>query len=437
MDNYAIADQLSLLSKLMDIHGENAFKAKSYASAAFTLEKFPSQISAMAKEKIAGIRGIGDSVAKKIIELLDTGSLASLQQLLQNTPEGVLEMMNIKGLGPKKIHLLWKEMQIDTIDDLRQACQENRIADKKGFGTKTQQNMLASIEFQQQNSGKYLFARAEPFAEALTLKLKNKFPGAFFEITGEFRRQMEILESIDWVTTTSSDDLKNYLINDHIELVADRDGMLVLNADNALLLRFYITAKNRCQSTLFQTSCSETFLSAWSQDLEKEFPNEETIFSNADLPFLPPYLREDPALLSHPLAFSIEDIVQTKDIKGLVHAHSTWSDGGYRIEDMSQELIKLGFEYLVISDHSKAAFYANGLSEQKIREQHKEIDALNKKFAPFRIFKSIECDILNDGTLDYDNETLAGFDLVITSIHSNQDMDEEKAMKRLLGAITN
>ena len=437
MDNYAIADQLSLLAKLMDIHGENAFKSKSYASAAFSLEKLPQQIAQTPREKIAGIRGIGDSVAKKIIEILETGSLEVLQQLLQKTPEGVLEMMNIKGLGPKKIHLLWKEMDIDNIEDLRQACIENRIADKKGFGAKTQENILNAIAFQQENSGKYLYASAEPFAEALTEKLRSKFESSLFEITGDFRRQLEIIESLDWVTTASSEELQNFLVNEQVELVADRDGMLVLNSNNSLLLRFYITHKNNFHATLFKTSCSEEFAAVAGSMLEGEISNEEEIFAGTGKIFIPPYLREDPQLLSGKKIPEINNIIQPNDIKGLIHSHSTWSDGGYGIEEMATELIKLGFEYLVISDHSKAAYYANGLSEQKIKEQHKQIDELNKKLAPFKIFKSIECDILNDGSLDYSNEVLSSFDLVITSIHSNLSMNEEKAMTRLLGAIRN
>ena len=153
--------------------------------------------------------------------------------------------------------------------------------------------------------------------------------------------------------------------------------------------------------------------------------------------YIPPYLRESKTVLTKAEAGNFEDIIQTGDIKGLIHSHSNWSDGSYTIEEMATELIELGFEYLVISDHSKAAYYANGLTEQRIREQHRYIDDLNQRFAPFKIFKSIECDILTDGSLDYENKILAGFDLVITSIHSNLDMDEEKAMKRLLGAITN
>jgi DNA polymerase (family 10) len=170
---------------------------------------------------------------------------------------------------------------------------------------------------------------------------------------------------------------------------------------------------------------------------ETDYPDEQAIFQEAGVQYIPPYLRESINIISKAKAHKISDVVQTSDIKGLIHAHSNWSDGGYTIEEMAKELIATGFEYLVISDHSKAAYYANGLSEQRIREQHRYIDELNEKLAPFKIFKSIECDILNDGALDYENKILSMFDLVITSVHSNLDMDEEKAMKRLLGAITN
>jgi DNA polymerase (family 10) len=438
MDNYEIADQLSLLAKLMDIHGENSFKSKSYSSAAFAIEKLPQQIASLAHEKIFQIKGIGESVGRKVIEILESGELNVLREYIANTPAGVLEMMNIKGLGPKKINVLWKEMKIDSIEELQRACEENRIADKKGFGEKTQQNILNSIQFQQQSAGKYLYARVEAFAEAFTAKLKDKFPHHKIEITGAFRRQLEIIESLEWVTTVSSDDLKNYLLNDQVQLIADRDGMLIVSAEGTLLLRFYTVSEKDVYSKLFETSCSEEFLNEWQQITQSpDNSSEEMLFSAAQLNYLPPYLRESKAILSRAKTDRFQDIVQTSDIKGLIHSHSNWSDGSYTIEEMANELIRLGFEYLVISDHSKAAYYANGLTEQRIREQHRHIDDLNKKLAPFKIFKSIECDILNDGALDYENKILSSFDLVITSVHSNLDMDEEKAMKRLIGAITN
>ena len=436
MDNYAIADQLSLLAKLMDIHGENSFKSKSYASAAFAIEKLPQEITGVPKEKIFQIRGIGESVGKKVVEILETGELQALQEYISNTPPGVLEMMNIKGLGPKKINVLWKEMSIDTIGELQKACAENRIADKKGFGEKTQQNILNAIQFQQQNAGKYLYARLEPFAEAFTVKLKEKFPGEKTEVTGAFRRQLEIVESLEWVTTVTSEALRNFLVSDEIQLVSDRDGELILTAENTLLLSFHITSDENFYQRLFDTSASTAFLEAWKQPAVKKINSEEDIFKAASLPYIPPFLRESPSIISKATDTNF-DVVQTSDIKGLIHSHSNWSDGAHTIEEMAKELITLGFEYLVISDHSKAAFYANGLSEERIREQHRYIDDLNRQLAPFKIFRSIECDILNDGALDYENKILSTFDLVITSVHSNLDMDEEKAMKRLLGAITN
>jgi DNA polymerase (family X) len=435
MDNYFIADQLSLLSKLMDIHGENAFKSKSYSSAAFTLEKLPQQVATLSKEKIFSIRGIGESVGNKIVEVLESGELLQLKEYIARTPAGVLEMMNIKGLGPKKIHTLWKEMDIDSIEELKKACEEDRISNKKGFGQKTQLNILRSIEFQEQSSGKYLYAKVEAFAEAITAKLKNKFSGQLLELTGAFRRQLEIIESLDWVTTIPGNDLKNFLINEHIELVSDRDNMLILNADNTLLIRFFITEEKEFYKKLFETSGSTEFLDAWKTI--KDVASENEIFTKAGVNYIPPFLRETAGIIEKAKHLTFDRLVQTSEIKGLIHSHSNWSDGAYTIEEMARELIDLGFEYLVISDHSKAAYYANGLSEQKIKEQHKYIDELNKQLAPFKIFKSIECDILTDGTLDYSNEVLSTFDLVITSVHSNLDMDEEKAMKRLLGAITN
>ncbi|MGZ5189664.1 MAG: helix-hairpin-helix domain-containing protein [Flavisolibacter sp.] len=438
MDNYAIADQFSLLSKLMDIHGENSFKSKTYSSAAFAIEKLPQILSDLSKENIFKVKGIGESVGKKVIEIIETGELKALQELIATTPPGVLEMMNIKGLGPKKIHTLWKEMKIDNIEELQKACEENRIADKKGFGEKTQQNILNSINFQQQNAGKYLFAKLEAFADAFTLKLKEKFPKHKTEITGSFRRQLEIIESLEWVTTVSSDDLKKYLITEQVNLVTDRDGLLILNAESTLLLQFHIVNEKLFYSKLFETSCSEEFLEEWKKNKEiTAEATEEKIFETASLPYIPAFLREKKNVLAKAKQFDASKILKTSDVKGLIHSHSNWSDGAHTIEFMAKDLIELGFEYLVISDHSKAAYYANGLSEQRIREQHIYIDELNKKLSPFKIFKSIECDILTDGSLDYDNKILSSFDLVITSVHSNLVMDEEKAMKRLLGAITN
>ncbi len=433
MDNYAIADQFSLLSKLMEIHGENSFKAKSYASAAFTIEKMESQLEDM--EKIAGIRGIGDGVAKKITELLENGEIAELQELLDQTPEGVLEMMHIKGLGPKKINLIWKEMNISTIEELKLACQEKRISPKKGFGEKTEQKILEAINFTASNQGRFLFAQVSDFIAAMEMKLTEKLGGKF-EATGDYRRQLEVIDKLEWVTTASKKDLDAFFQSGEYQLVTESGEYMELLMNDQVKIGFHLCSDGEFYSKLFQTSSSPLFLQTFG-DSTGSFASEEEIFSKKGWAYVPACLREDEWAAEAAKKNKVPELVQTGDIKGLIHSHSNWSDGGYTLEVMAEELIRQGYEYLVISDHSKAAFYANGLSEERIRQQHLLIDELNKKYAPFRIFKSIECDILNDGTMDYPDHILSTFDLVIASIHSNQNMQEEKAMMRLMGAISN
>ena len=441
MDNYAIADQFSMLAKLMDIHGENSFKAKSYAVAAFTIEKLPQEIADLSADKIFSIRGIGESVGKKVVELIEAGELKSLKEYIFKTPEGVLEMMNIKGLGPKKINTLWKEYGIDTIDNLKTACIENRIAEKKGFGEKTQEKILESIQYQQENEGKYLYAQVIDFTELFTEKIKTAFPGEQIEITGEFKRNLEIIEKLEWVVTISFEALKKFLLKNDFTLVSENNDSITVSAEKTIQLQFYVTNEKEFAKCLLETSCSKEFLIAWQSSSYKKIETAQTekqIFEGAGLSFIPAFLRESASVLTkakNKIDFS--NLIQPNEIKGLIHSHSNWSDGAYTIEQMAEELIKMGFEYLVISDHSKAAYYANGLTEQRIKQQHEYIDELNHKLAPFKIYKSIECDILSDGSLDYSNKILSTFDLVIASIHSNLDMDEDKAMMRLMGAITN
>ena len=438
VDNYAIADQFSLLSKLLDIHGENSFKSKSYSNAAFTIERLLQPLAGMPESQMSKIKGIGDSVAKKVTEILQTGELKALQDLLQQTPEGVLEMMNIKGLGPKKINVLWKEMQLSTPEELEKACREHRVAAIKGFGEKTELKILESIDLVKSSRGKFYYKQVEDLANSLQAKLEAKFPNDQTALTGEFRRQFDVISKLEWVTTTEKDALKTFVLNEEAELLEEGPDSLTIKAGDQVTLRFYFSNNDSFGQTLFTSSSSEEFLTAWQQNnYSMQADSEEAIFSNAGLFYIPAFLRECGSIIERAKTDHFDNLVQTGSIKGLIHSHSNWSDGGYTIEQMAEELIKQGFEYLVISDHSKAAAYANGLTEERIREQHAYIDSLNEKLSPFRIFKGIECDILGDGSLDYADDVLSSFDVVITSIHSNLDMEEDKAMMRLMNAIKN
>ncbi len=440
IDNYAIADQFSLLSKLMEIHEENSFKAKSYSSAAFAIEKTIDQLAEIPRDKIIGLRGIGESAGKKIIEILDTGKLSALETLLGKTPEGILEMMQIKGLGPKKICTIWKEMGIENVGELLYACNENRLLLYKGFGEKTQKNVAESIEFYFKHQGHFLYQEVEEYATVLDGKLKNEFGENSFFSCGEFVRQIPTIEKLTWVCSKELSAVKSFFISGNFQVIEESEKEIQVKGEENITIIIQEISAEEIQEMLFRKNCSKIFLQEW----ETKYPfkstgyqSQEEIFEEAGMNFIPAFLREDPAVIDRYKNLEVPNFVQTEDVKSIIHSHSNWSDGTNTIEEMAKECIRKGLEYLVISDHSKIAFYANGLSEEKVKEQHRYIDELNAKYAPFRIFKSIECDILNDGALDYSDDFLHTFDLVIASVHSNLKMSEEKAMQRLLAAIEN
>jgi DNA polymerase (family 10) len=442
MDNYAIADKFSLLSKLMDIHGDNSFKARIYGAAAFNIEKLPEQLADTPREKIAAIKGIGDSTAKKIAEMLDTGELTVLNEMILNTPPGVIEMLNIKGIGPKKIQTIWKEMGIESIGELLYACNENRLTLYKGFGGKTQQNVQEAIEFYQSQQGHFLYAEAEAIFPQINAYLQKIFSPETVHVTGAYRRQALTIEELEFVVLENNDVVKpKFQTAQPPELLEEKEDMLLYKLKNGLKLRLY-TGKGKMDERLFNTSASEEFLTAF----KKIFPSikfsgkeigDDGVFAQAKIPMIPAYMRETAKMIEIVKAKKLPALIQPEDVKAIIHSHSKWSDGVNSLEEMAEECIKRGMEYLVISDHSKAAAYANGLTEERIREQHKQIDQLNAKYKPFRIFKSIECDILTDGSMDYSNDILATFDLIIASVHSALKMSEEKAMMRLMKAIEN
>jgi DNA polymerase (family X) len=433
VDNYFIADQFSLLAKLMDMHGENSFRSKTYSSAAFAIEKVTTPLADLPEEKLFTIKGIGESVGKKIIEIRETGRLRTLEEYIEKTPPGVLEMLKIKGLGPKKISTIWKEMGVESVGELLYACNENRLLLYKGFGEKTQLNVQESIEFYMKSQGSHLYAETEAYALAIDQTLKKQFPDKQFAITGAFRRQAEIIDSLEWVTTATTGELESFLNSNNYNTRENLNDIISVLGPENVALKFYITAESNFYNTLFLTTGNAEFIAAC-QPMPATAASEEEIFQSLNLPYIPAPLREDARILNKPIP---SRLIQPTDIKGIIHSHSQWSDGLHSIEEMAKACIGKGYEYLVISDHSKTAAYAKGLTEERIREQHLHIDELNAKLAPFRIFKSIECDILNDGALDYSNNVLATFDLVIASVHQNLKMSEDKAMMRLLNAIRN
>ncbi|WP_142683297.1 DNA polymerase/3'-5' exonuclease PolX [Chitinophaga polysaccharea] len=442
MDNYSISDNFSLLSKLMDIHGENSFKAKSFASAAFTIEKLPSPLKDIPRDEIFRIKGIGESTGKSILEMLDTQQCSLLNHYMEITPAGILEIMKIKGLGPKKIATIWKELEIESMGELLYACNENRLMLLKGFGAKTQESVRQNIEFYLSNRHRFLFAEVAATGQELEKQLQQLMAPAAVSLTGAFRRQSIIIDEIELLIAAPVEVVQQQLSTlPGFSLTTANAGNLVWQLDEKLKVITHCCDAASFAATLFNTTGSPAFIDKFNAAGGAAFIHnaisEEAIFSAAGMDYIPPFLREGINELTLARNHQLPETIVSSDIKGIIHSHSNWSDGESSLEEMAIAAKAQGFEYLVISDHSRTAFYANGLQIERILAQHAEIDELNKKLAPFRIFKSIESDILNDGALDYPDEILAKFDLVIASVHSNLKMTEEKAMARLLKAIEN
>lgn len=443
MENKAIAEQFKLLAQVMDIHGENTFKVRSYTNAAFQLDKHPAPLARMDVRDIASIKGIGEAMAAKVQVLLQTGQLPALQDYLSRTPQGVIDMLRIKGLGPKKIAVVWKEMGIEELAELLYACQENRLLLYKGFGAKTQDNVRESIEFFLASRGQHLYADLESYAQELIARWQQRWgPETPVALTGGMRRQCPVLDRVSIVVGQGAGEIRAGLEGGYV-LLEESNDRLLLRSPEQVMLEVFPCSPEAFAEVLFRTTGSEAFLSAFEARPLAEARNGETIplttdaaiLEQAGLPYIPPCLREDARILDQAEKGPLPALIQPEDIRGVIHTHSDWSDGRNSVLDMAEAARALGYEYLVLSDHSQSAAYARGLKPDRIVEQHQLIDELNRQLAPFRIFKSIESDILYDGSLDYPDEILRSFDLVIASVHSNLKMDQDKAMQRLLRAI--
>ncbi|MDB5225898.1 MAG: hypothetical protein JWN78_91 [Bacteroidota bacterium] len=423
MNNKDIAQHFGLLADLMELHNENPFKIKSYAFAARHLKNLDVPLGELSVNELSGIEGVGAAIAAKIYQLTHTGKLDLLERYAAMTPVGIIDLLKLKGIGPKKIAQLWKELEIESIGELEYACNENRLVELKGFGKKTQENILQQLQFISQNSNKFLWASLEEFANEIIAELQEAYPEVLVSVSGDFRRKEIVLEHVDI-------------------LIGDEKGIVKTAVEEKYKgnpVVFHFCKANEFYVKLLQLSSDAEhfgFLS-YKIDPSKNYNGEKEIYEAAGFSFIPPELRDNKLEWKLSEKNELDDLVELKDIKGVVHSHSNYSDGAPTLKQLAQYCKEQGFEYLVISDHSRSAFYAGGLTIEQIFKQHEEIDVLNKQLAPFKIFKSIESDILNDGSLDYEDEVLKQFDLVIASVHSQLKMSEEKAMKRLITAIEN
>ncbi|QNL21231.1 PHP domain-containing protein [Hyphobacterium sp. CCMP332] len=447
MDNKSISKILQKAAKLLELHEANPFKVRSYQNAAFNIEKIPVSIAETAPEEWQNIDGIGKNLNDKLASILENGSFKELNELLEKTPEGIVEMLDVKGVGPKKIRVLWKEYHIQNKDELLNAAKEGKLADWKGFGDKTQKAILDYLLFAKEQSGKVYYAEAENIAEIILEELKPEVER--IELAGEAARLLEVVELLQFLVIADYDKLLDKLETmPGIDLNFKTSGPFSLKGiikEKELAIEFLFADKADFGNRLIYLNSDADHFNksnaegqSFGEFLNKtSFQEESEVYTAFGAEWIPPELREGMNEWELMKEGKLNELLQDQDLKGTIHNHSTYSDGRNTLEEMARAAKEMGLEYLGISDHSKSAFYANGLDESRIILQHKEIDELNKKMSAFKIFKGIESDILNDGSLDYSDDVLKSFDFIVASIHSGLSMDERKATARLIKAIEN
>lgn len=465
--NKDVAKILNEIGIYLELQGENPFKIRAYYNAARVIEKLPKNIKELVENgKLGQIKGIGDALSKKITTLVTTGHLPYYEELEKSVPKEVIKLLEIPGLGAKKVRKLWKELGIRNIGELEYACNENRLITLEGFGSKTQQKILQGIAFLKKYSDKFLLSEALEIAARVSSILELHPQVEKVSLAGSIRRKMEIIRNIDLVVESEIDyraKIANFVVekirdasifavdeifpktkNEHLEIrpsVGIGINIYFSSSDEfPFVLRYYTgskehnnSLKNYAKRKGFELSIKEMYY----KGRKVSCVSEEDIYSKLDLEYIPPEMRENIDEIVLASKGKIPDLVTEKDVKGCFHNHTIYSDGISTIAEMIDKSKELGFGYIGISDHSQSAFYANGLKVEKLYEQWQEIDDLNKKVSDFKIFKSIESDILSDGQLDYPDDVLKQFDYVIASVHSHFGLSKGEQTARILKAMSN
>ena len=449
---------LEEIAVLLELTGENPFKSRAYQNAARNLEKLDTDFNDLVKQnRLSEIEGIGEAINTKIMELMQSGKLEYYETLKASIPPGHLEMLKINGLGSKKIHALYEQLGIKTIGELEYACHENRLVDLKGFGKKTQDNILAGIEKLKIYKERRLYAEVVGEAQILLQYLKKSEDVLQISIAGSLRRGYETVKDIDILAASRKPEklAKYFAASEMVNSVtASGETKVSVVLKSGINADLRMVTENEFPYALHHFTGSKEHNTAmrgrardmgfkmneyglFRKDINIKCASEEEIFSKLGLQFIEPELRENMGEIQAAETGTLPNLVTQKDVQGIFHVHTNFSDGGESLEGMARAAKEMGLNYIGISDHSQSAYYASGLKEDDIEKQHGLIAKLNEKYKPFYIFKGIESDILPDGSLDYGEEILARFDFVIAAVHSNFNMPAQDMTTRIKKALQN
>lgn len=429
MDNKGIARSFALLAKLMELKGENPFKIRSYQKASGLLSKLGAPLSEMSDDEIGALEGVGTAINGKIRELLSTGQMNTLERYKAEVPEGIQELVMVKGIGVKKVKISWERLGIESATELLYACNENRLVELKGFGKKTQRDLKQQLEYYLSNRSHFLYPVGELVGTAVLSELQQNFPDVRWEITGSLRRKQEVLDGIS-ILMEYRTAWPDFLQMDRLVIHECNDRQCHGHWEDKMV-NIIMAEKGFFEHSWFVSTGPEKILVC----KDEKYDSEREALQRLNYGAVPPECRTTKLLEERLFP---DSLVTSEDIKGVIHCHTTYSDGINTVEEMAQHAQALGYQYIAITDHSKIAVYADGLDEEKVYAQWEEIDALNSRLdESFRVIRGIECDILGNGDLDYDEDLRAGFELVIASIHTGLKMDRSKATERLIKAIEN
>ena len=469
MDKDQLADILTDIATLLDLKGENPFKIRAYQNAARAIGSLDEPLGKLiAENRLAGVRGIGDAINKKVIELVTTGRLAYYDELKASIPAGFREMLTIPGLGPKKIKALHDHLQIDTIEKLEQACKEGKVAALKGFGEKTQANICDGINRRRSYASRHLLADGMYIAEPILDSLRQHEDVIRCSVAGSLRRCKEIIGDIDFLVSSKH---PNRVIDSFTSLPGiisvsakgdtkasvilkggiQADLRVVSDEEYPFALAYFTGSKEHnivMRQRAIQRGLRLNEYGLFRSDQETRDPKlrvacktEDEIFEQLGLAYVPPELREDQGEFAAAEQGKLPRLLEWSDLKGSLHNHSNWSDGRNTLDEIASYMQEIGCAYWAITDHSKTSIQANGLDVPRVRQQLKAVAAVNKRLADegseFRLLTGVEVDILAGGKLDFPDDLLAELDVVVASVHQRLKEEEAETTRRIIAAAEN
>ncbi len=458
MKNKEIAEIFQKTAALLEIKGENPYRIRAYQRAAQTIEALTTDVEELAKAgRLEKLPGIGKDLAQKILEILSTGTLSLYEELKKEVPQSLLLLLEVPGLGPKKVKVLYEKLGVDSIEKLEEVCKTHKVSRLPGFGVKTEQNILKGIKLLKEKRGRRPLGEVLPLAEEIVSILKRRSPVEKISIAGSIRRRKETVKDID-VLITSKNPLEVMKKVAELELVEEviafgetktsvrlRQGIqmdvrVVKPESWGAALAYFTGSKAhniRVRELALEKGLKINEYGVFKGEKRIAGRAEEEVYAAVGLPFIPPELREDRGEIEAALSGSLPDLVDYSDILGDGHVHSKYSDGTASLEEILKKAESLGLSWVAVCDHSQSLKVAGGLSVEELFEKKRAIERINKRASKTKLIFGAEVDILSDGSLDYPDEVLKEIEFVIAAIHTGFQQSEEQITSRILSALRN